>query len=118
MEHLQPFRRPLIKCLSTCVAEYTRAHILDGQSICYKYAGDHYSEDSWPVMQHKEIHSDKLEKARAFRSDFDVLSLKFDANVRPQKGSPRPCMYGFVDLLVHAVQAYQDTSPISTAWNL
>lgn len=85
-EHLQPLRRALLKCLSTSVAEYTYAQILDGQPTCYKYAGDHYYEDSWPVMQHEEICPGYLEKARAFRSDFDVLSLKFDAKVWLSRG--------------------------------
>lgn len=79
--HLQSLRRALTNCLATSVAEYTYAQILDGRPTRDVYAIDHHIEDDWPIAQHEEICAGFLEKSKAFRSDFDVLSLKFEAKV-------------------------------------
>lgn len=80
-DHLQSLRRALTNCLATSVAEHTYAQILDGQPTRDVYAIDHHMEDDWPVVQHEELCAGFLEKAKAFRSDFDMLSLKFEAKV-------------------------------------
>jgi len=81
-DHLYPLHRALTNCLATLVAEHTYAQILDGQPTCSVYAGDHHFEEDWPVMQHKEICPGFLEKAKAFRSDFSIMSLKFNVKAR------------------------------------
>lgn len=80
-EHLQPLRRALANCLAASVAEYTYAQILDGRPTTLIYGGDHYMGDDWPMRKHQRICPGFLEKAKAFLSDFDVLSLKFEAKV-------------------------------------
>ncbi|KAI3393264.1 hypothetical protein diail_4523 [Diaporthe ilicicola] len=96
-QHLQPLRRALTNCLATSAAEYTYAQILDGRPTALVYCGEHHIEDDWPMRQHEEICPGFLDKAKAFRLDFDVLSLKFEAKT---------------------LQAYQDAKCHSVAWKL
>lgn len=88
VDHLQPLRRALTNCLATSVAEYTYAQILDGQPTFPVYAADHYWEKDWPIVEHKEICPGYLDEAKALRSDFDVLSLNFEAQVGLRKTTP------------------------------
>ncbi|KAG8156868.1 hypothetical protein KVR01_013281 [Diaporthe batatas] len=96
-EHLQPLRRAITNCLATSAAEYAYTQILDGRPTSYVFGGDHYMEPRWPIYKHKQICPGFLDKAKAFRSDFDVLSLKFEAKT---------------------LQAYQDAKCNSVAWKL
>lgn len=78
VEHLESFRRALFNVLSTPIAEFTFAQIVDGQPTRSVYAHDHFFRDGLPVMQHKNLCHGSLEKTRAFRSDLDILALKFE----------------------------------------
>ncbi|KAH8782652.1 hypothetical protein F5883DRAFT_130470 [Diaporthe sp. PMI_573] len=95
--HLTPLRLALANMLSTPVAEFTYAQIVDGMPVSSVYAEDHWFQEDFPVMQHDELCPGALEKTRALRADFDVLSLSLD----PQ-----------------AIQAYQNTVPGSLPWKL
>ncbi|KAH8774455.1 hypothetical protein F5883DRAFT_412019 [Diaporthe sp. PMI_573] len=97
MEHLQPLRRALINFLSAPISEFTYAQIIDGQPTSDVYAADYYFREGLAVSDHKVLCPGSLEKARAFRSDFNVLNLAFDPNT---------------------LQAYQETSPGSIAWKI
>lgn len=78
VEHLEPFRRALFNILSTTIAEFTFAQIIDGQPTSSVYADDHFFRDGLPVMQHKNLCPGSVEKTQAFRSGFDILDLKFE----------------------------------------
>ncbi|KAK2611821.1 hypothetical protein N8I77_005144 [Diaporthe amygdali] len=95
--HLQSLRRALSNILSAPVAEFTFAQIIDGQPTRRVYANDHFFRDGLPVMDHEDLCPGSIERTRAFRSDFDILDLKFEPNI---------------------IQAYQDTLPGTTAWKL
>lgn len=83
VEHLQHFRRALFNVLSAPVAELTFAQIVDGQPTSNVYAGDHFFTDNLPVMQHETLCPGSIEKTRAFRAGFDILSLNFKPSVGP-----------------------------------
>ncbi|KAJ0120504.1 hypothetical protein J7T55_015233 [Diaporthe amygdali] len=97
LDHLQPLRRALSNVLSAPVAEFTFAQIIDGQPTRRVYANDHFFRDGLPVMDHEDLCPGSVERTRAFRSDFDILDLKFEPNI---------------------IQAYQDTLPGTIAWKL
>lgn len=80
-EHAIPLRLALSNLLSTPVAEFTYAQIVDGMPVSDVYAEDHFFREEWPVMQHEELCPGSLEKTRAFRSEFDYLALSLDAKV-------------------------------------
>lgn len=79
-EHLEPFRRALLNLLSSPVAEFTFAQIVDGQPTSSVYAEDHYFREGLAVMHHENLCPGSIEKTRAFRSGFDIHDLKFEAN--------------------------------------
>lgn len=81
IEHLEPLRRALINFLSAPISEFTYAQIIDGQPTSDVYAADHYFTEGLAVSDHEALCPGSLEKARAFRSDFNVLDLNFNPNV-------------------------------------
>lgn len=80
-EHLAPLQQALANILSTSVAEFTYAQIIDGMPTADVYASDHRYCEDYPVMSHEKLCDGIMEKTRAFRSDFDTLSLKFEPQV-------------------------------------
>ncbi|KAG6356487.1 hypothetical protein INS49_015875 [Diaporthe citri] len=97
IEHLQPLRRALINFLSAPITEFTCAQIIDGQPTSDVYATDHYVRDGLAVSDHEELCPGSKEKARAFRTDFNVLDPVLGPKI---------------------LQAYQETLPASIAWKL
>lgn len=72
--------------LSAPISEFTYAQIIDGQPTSDVYAADHYYfRDDLVNSDHEELCHGSIEKARAFRSDFNVLDLMFE----PKVGTPR-----------------------------
>lgn len=118
-EYLQALRQALTNCLETSVAEYTYAQILDGRPTALVYCGEHHIEDDWPMRQHEEICPGFLDKAKAFRSDFDVLALKFEAKVitTPCDTTSRLHIQR-INIFIQTLQAYQDAKCHSVAWKL
>lgn len=78
-EHLHPFRRALSNILSTPVAESTYAQIIDGMPLSDVYKHNHWYLKNFPVENHNVLCADSLEKAIAFRSNFDSTLLQFEA---------------------------------------
>lgn len=116
IDHLQPLRRARMNFLSAPISEFTYAQIIDGQPTSDVYAADHYFRDGLAVTDHEELCPGSIEKARAFRADFNVLELIFEANVSTEEK-------GFTDLhhlitWLQTLEAYQDTLPGSIAWKL
>lgn len=116
IEHLQPLRRALMNFLSTPISEFTYAQIIDGQPTSDVYAADHYFRDGLPVTNHEELCPGSIEKARAFRADFNVLDLIFEPKVSTAETQ-------FTDLhnlitWLQTLEAYQETFPGSIAWKL
>lgn len=81
-EHFESLRQCLVNLLSTQVAELTYAQIIDGMPRASVYAEDHWFRDGLPVMEHEELCPGVLEKTRRFRSEFDILSLNLQPDVR------------------------------------
>lgn len=80
-EHGTPLRVALNNLLSTPVAEFTYAQMIDGMPVNTVYAEDHWFREDFPVIQHDKLCPGTLEKTRAFRSDFDYSSLSLDSEV-------------------------------------
>ena len=80
-EHLAAFKQAMINILSTPLAEFTYAQIVDGMPTRDTYMRDHWQFEGVPAMDHHELCPGITEKTRAFRSEFDVFSLKFEAQV-------------------------------------
>lgn len=80
-EHLDAFKRAMTNLLSTPLAEFTYAQIIDGMPTRDTYAREHSHLDGVPAMDHHEICPGIMEKTRAFRSEFDIFSLKFEPKV-------------------------------------
>lgn len=86
IEHLQPLRRALINFLSAPISEFTYAQIIDGMPTSDVYATDHNFRDGLAVSDHEELCPGSIEKARAFRADFNVLDLVFKSKVSISEG--------------------------------
>lgn len=82
-EHLASFKQALANLLSTPTAEFTYAQIVDGMPTSHNYMIDHDFYDGFPVLSHEELCPGTMDKTRAFRLQFDVLSLKFEPKVSP-----------------------------------
>lgn len=80
-EHLASFKQALANLLSTPIAEFTYAQIVDGMPTSYTYMTDHDFYDEFPVLNHENLCPGIMDKTRAIRSQFDVLSLKFELKV-------------------------------------
>lgn len=80
-EHLASFKQALTNLLYTPTAELTYAQIVDGMPTSHTYMTDHWFYDGFPVFDHEELCPGTMDKTRAFRSQFDVLSLKFEPKV-------------------------------------
>lgn len=76
-----PAEAGLNNLLSTPVAGFTYAQIVDGMPVSSVYAEDHWFREDFPVMQHHKLRPGTLEKTRAFRSDFNYSSLRVDSKV-------------------------------------
>ena len=82
-EHLQTFRRALLNVLSTHVAEFTYAQIIDGlpteESLAESYAAmlDHPVH----VLKHAELCEGFLDRARELRSEMDMSMFSFELHV-------------------------------------
>lgn len=81
IKHLQPLRRALNNSLAAPVSEFTYAQIIDGQPTSDVYGTDHSFGDGLAVSDHEVLCPGSLEKARAFRADFNVLGLTFEPKV-------------------------------------
>jgi hypothetical protein len=81
-KHFEPLRQCLLNLLSTQVAELTFAQIVDGMPLASTYAEDHWYCEGLPVMDHHDLCPGVLEKTQRFRSEFDILSLYFQPEVR------------------------------------
>ncbi|KAH8777578.1 hypothetical protein F5883DRAFT_409655, partial [Diaporthe sp. PMI_573] len=94
-EHLQPFHQPLSNTLSTPIAESTFAQLVDGMPLSAVYKRTHWYSENFAVETHEELCAGSLEKAVAFRTNFDFTLLQFESKA-----------------------TYQDTAPGSVAWKL
>ena len=82
--HAQTFRQALMNILTTELAEFTYAQILDGlptkqtMSESYRWIHNH------PIfkLNHATLCEGSLEKTRDFRSRFDPSTLSFRAQTR------------------------------------
>lgn len=81
VEHLAPFRQAIANILFSPHVELTYAQIIDGMPLSSVYTGDHWYHEGYPVLEHKTLCPGIIEKTRAFRSGFDILSLEFDTKV-------------------------------------
>lgn len=109
--------------LSTPVAEFTCAQIVDEMPVSSVYTENHWLRENFPVMQHDELCPGTLEKTRAFRSDFDYSSLSINPQVSKYGLSIllRRCMsvwLCWINSESQAIQAYQNTVPGSLSWKL
>ena len=56
--------------------------IVDGMPLASIYAEEHWFRDGLPVMEHEDLCPGVLEKTQRFRSELDILSLKFQSKVK------------------------------------
>lgn len=80
-EHLASLDRALANLLSTSNAEFTYAQIVDGMPTREIYVTDHWFYEEFPVLDHEELCPGAMDKTRAFRSQFNIGSLKFEPKV-------------------------------------
>lgn len=80
-EHLASFKQAMANLLSTPAVEFTYAQIVDGMPTSNTYMRDHWFYEGLPVLDHQELCPGTMDKTRAFRSQFDTLSLKFEPKV-------------------------------------
>lgn len=80
-EHLASFERALANLLSTPNAEFTYAQIADGMPTSDIYVTNHWFYEGFPVLDHKELCPGAMDRIRAFRSNFNIASLKFEPKV-------------------------------------
>lgn len=80
-EHLAAFKQAITNVLSTHLAEFTYAQIIDGMPTRDTYTREHSHLEGVPAMDHHDLCPGIIEKTRAFRSEFDILSLKFEPKV-------------------------------------
>lgn len=83
-EHVTAFRRALDNVLLTEVAENTYAEIIDGLPTRESWRDFNPWRPGHPVddLKHDKLCAGSREKAREFRSDFDIYRLSFPAWVR------------------------------------
>lgn len=105
-EHFESLRQCLVNLLSTQVAELTYAQIVDGLPLASVYADDHWFHDGLPVMEHEELCPGVLEKTQRLRSEFDILSLTLQPEVK------YPFQFGLIYLSQLMIK-FPDTSSIS-----
>jgi len=81
--HLGALRLAIEKLLSTELAEFTYAQIIDGLPTTDSFFDFHslYRDSGHPIKTHETLCDEALERARAFRSKFDLMSLRFDPTV-------------------------------------
>ncbi|KAG8158740.1 hypothetical protein KVR01_011183 [Diaporthe batatas] len=96
-EYLASLKQAMTNLLSTPLAEFAYAQIIDGMPTRDSYFGPRHCHKGAPVLNHLELCPGIMEKTRAFRSQFDVLSLNFEPKT---------------------IQAYQDTTLGSAAFKL
>lgn len=79
--HLAPFKQAMVNILSAPTVEFAYAQIVDGMPTSDTCMMDHWFTDGFPAMEHQELCPGTIDKTRAFRSEFDILSLKFEPKV-------------------------------------
>jgi hypothetical protein len=114
-EHQASFKQAMANLLSTPIAEFTYAQIVDGMPISNIYQEDHGLWEGSLILDHKDLCPGTMDKARAFRSQFDLDSVKFEPKVRQHIASNIGSGLIFV---LKLLQAYQNTSPGSIAYKL
>jgi hypothetical protein len=84
-EHHKAFSRAISNVLSTELALFTFAQIIDGLPTADVAWDRRYSHlvGIHPIEQHEDICPGVLARARRFREDFDPCILSFDPQVRP-----------------------------------
>lgn len=80
-EHLASLKQAMANILSTPLAEFAYAQIVDGMPTRDTYIANHYFHEGFPALNHQELCPGTMEKARAFCSQFNVLSLNFKPKV-------------------------------------
>lgn len=80
-EHRNPFEKALRRILNTELAEHTYAEILDGLPTNDSYRDLYYPREGHPSLQHLKLCPGVRERAREFRSSFDITALKFRSSV-------------------------------------
>lgn len=87
-EHLASFGQAMTNILSTPVAEFIFAQLVDGMPNSENYSRDHYYYlEEAPAMDHHELCPGSMEKTRAFLSRLHATSFKFDPKVSTHLGS-------------------------------
>lgn len=81
-EHQASFKHAMANLLSTPIAEFTYAQIVDGMPISNIYKEDHGFCEGFPVLNHEDLCPGIMNKTRAFRSQFDIDSIEFKPKVR------------------------------------
>ena len=79
--HRRSFEQALIRILRTELAEHTFAEILDGMPTSSSYRDMNFSYKGHPAMDHTKLCPGALDKARDFRSSFDIATLQLPLTV-------------------------------------
>jgi hypothetical protein len=95
-EHHKAFSRAISNVLSTELALFTFAQIIDGLPTADVSWDRRYSHlvGIHPIEQHEDICPGVLDRARRFREDFDPCILSFDPKVRrPISAGGQPTLF-------------------------
>lgn len=76
-DHRQSLERAPLRILDTSLAEDTYAEILDGMPMAETYRDFFYSWKTHPSVKHADLCPGSREKARKFRTAFDITTLQF-----------------------------------------
>lgn len=79
--HLAAFKQALANILSTPLAEFTYAQIVDGMPTRGTYIRDHQFYEGVPALNHPGLCPGTMDKTRAFRSELNIHSFKFESKV-------------------------------------
>lgn len=117
-EHYRAFSRAILNVLSTELALFTFAQIIDGLPTADVAWDRRYPHlvGIHPIEQHEDICPGVLDRARRFREDFDPCILSFDPKVRPL--SPLADHVIYPDTAGQALRSFRRATPGSRLFNI
>jgi hypothetical protein len=83
-DHFDILKQAIWNILTTDVAEFTYAQIIDGLPTTSSFTDFHILRKSsdHPVRSHPALCDGAMDRIRAFRAQFDPISLRFEPDVR------------------------------------
>ncbi|KAK4244759.1 hypothetical protein C7999DRAFT_17031 [Corynascus novoguineensis] len=119
-EHCKILTHALQNVLSIGLAEITYAQLIDGLptiDTVWEMRGI-WAPQGHPLLNHKKLCKDALERARKFRDEFDPAVLRFDSLVRTEFPSPIVVPLLLSTDILQVMQRYQRAAPASREFKM